>query len=729
MSIRKTTPTDGAIGRRITFFTSAVVSLVVIATLLILNVCIRDAVSKKVNADLAGSKATFDIFLKDRFETLFVNARIIADTPRFKSLLDTPGIDHETVLFSLNELKQLVNCDLLTITDPSGKVLARVTSPFWHGDDMTANPGVRSALSGKEKASLRLEEGKLYQIVSVPVTTKGVVQGALVAGFELNQAFADRFREMTSSDLAVVSEGKLILASGGVSERSQFEYVLNRYAGYFTAESFRTNGPNSVTMQVLDETELGIIAPFSASYGFESGFNIIKKSLTKATAFYREIRIILILIGLLAIVISFAAGRAMARRISRPILQLTAAAGEYAKGNLRHRVAASSNDEVGTLTEAFNRMASDLGSARDGLIAARDDLESKVTQRTWELGEANRNLQSSFVKVELRNREMTLLSEMDDVFQACGSVDELHGAVRRLIEEKLPGWAGGISAMRPSIQPLEVVVSWGRPIFRTPVFMPQECVALRLGRMYFVESLSHAMILCRHFKEPAPSAYLCVPLTAAKSTFGVIHLCPPAGEAMNDDRKRFVGTMARHISLALANLMLREKLQAESIRDPLTGLYNRRYMEEALETELVRSHRNGRGVGVMMIDVDQFKKVNDAHGHDAGDMVLCAIAQFISDKLRGGDILCRYGGEEFTLIMPDVTPETFKRKAGELREGFKKVKTGLNGSGPNAVTLSFGLAIYPENGSEGKRLLRSADEALYQAKEAGRDCIRTAFAG
>ena len=168
--------------------------------------------------------------------------------------------------------------------------------------------------------------------------------------------------------------------------------------------------------------------------------------------------------------------------------------------------------------------------------------------------------------------------------------------------------------------------------------------------------------------------------------------------------------------------LLQSKLREQAIRDPLTNLFNRRYLEETLDRELSRAARENYPVCVIMIDLDHFKRINDTHGHEAGDLVLKAIADVLSECSRRGDFACRYGGEEFVITMPNITLET----AYERAEGLRQSLNGL--SVPYeyynlSVTISMGIACFPENGQMRETILRAADQALYAAKEAGRDHI------
>lgn len=166
-----------------------------------------------------------------------------------------------------------------------------------------------------------------------------------------------------------------------------------------------------------------------------------------------------------------------------------------------------------------------------------------------------------------------------------------------------------------------------------------------------------------------------------------------------------------------------EKLREESIRDYLTGLFNRRYLEETLEREISRAARKAVPVGIIMIDIDHFKDLNDTLGHDAGDALLAEIGKLLRKSLRFSDIACRFGGEEFVLVLPEAALSIVKKRAEYLREEVKKICINSNCKTPVVITVSQGVAAYPINGSTGKEILKAADDALYQAKHEGRDRV------
>ena len=233
---------------------------------------------------------------------------------------------------------------------------------------------------------------------------------------------------------------------------------------------------------------------------------------------------------------------------------------------------------------------------------------------------------------------------------------------------------------------------------------------------------------CHHcvftFKS-APAFSICIPLLAQGEALGVVYLRPgPATKIPSFDAiPQQLRVVADGVALAVANLRLREALRQESIRDPLTDLFNRRYMEESLERKVLRALRNQQPVGIIMLDIDHFKRINDTYGHATGDAVLRQLGDVLKEHTRGDDIACREGGDEFTLILPEATREQTRLRAEQLRQDFKTLRIQHGGQVLDSITLSFGVAAYPDHGATRDAVLRAADTALYRAKHAGRDRV------
>jgi diguanylate cyclase (GGDEF)-like protein len=194
----------------------------------------------------------------------------------------------------------------------------------------------------------------------------------------------------------------------------------------------------------------------------------------------------------------------------------------------------------------------------------------------------------------------------------------------------------------------------------------------------------------------------------------------------DEDDISFGKLFSKLVGVALDNAQLHETLRQESIRDPLTGLFNRRFMQEALTRELHRVERSAQPLTVVMLDLDHFKNINDRYGHDAGDETLRRLGLLLKLQIRGSDIACRYGGEEFAFILPEASLNDTIRRLEQLRRDIKQLTFRHQAKLIGNLSGSFGIAVYPQHGSTGEQLLKAADEALYRAKQAGRDCIMAA---
>jgi diguanylate cyclase (GGDEF)-like protein len=320
---------------------------------------------------------------------------------------------------------------------------------------------------------------------------------------------------------------------------------------------------------------------------------------------------------------------------------------------------------------------------------------------------------------------------MGDLLQASISTTETCAIIRQFMEKLFPGESGALCMLNGSHNLLDTAAVWGEFQSAEGVFAPEDCWALRRGRTHSSED-SPTALRCAHLGKTHQLGGLCVPLTALGESLGLLHLRgsdgAPAGTKHQDPQARQsrAERAAERIALALVNLKLRESLRWQSIRDPLTGLFNRRYMEESLDREIRRAIRNRQSLGAVMIDLDHFKNFNDTYGHEAGDTVLAAVGGLLQSRTRVEDIACRYGGEEFALIMPDAPLAFLEKRADELREEAKHLQIQYRGKPLDKITLSLGLSSYPEHGNSANELLRVADAALYRAKAEGRDRILVA---
>jgi diguanylate cyclase (GGDEF)-like protein len=197
----------------------------------------------------------------------------------------------------------------------------------------------------------------------------------------------------------------------------------------------------------------------------------------------------------------------------------------------------------------------------------------------------------------------------------------------------------------------------------------------------------------------------------------------PLPRSSSDDVRQLAGVLARQVASALGNLKLKESLKNQSICDPLTGLFNRRYMEESVEREFSRANRSKTSVAIIMMDLDHFKQFNDTFGHQAGDTLLRSLGDLLKRNTRGQDIACRYGGEEFAIVLSDSNLAGALQRAEILRQQVKQLSVEYAGQLLGAVSVSMGIALFPDHGTSMGDVLRAADQALYSAKREGRDRV------
>ena len=360
-----------------------------------------------------------------------------------------------------------------------------------------------------------------------------------------------------------------------------------------------------------------------------------------------------------------------------------------------------------------------------------DITERRKAQEALE--NANIQLKAMVQEVEKRNRNMALLNDMSEMLQTCQTSEEAFAAISHFVPKFFPNDAGALYLLRNSKNLLSSVTTWGHPPPSEELFPPDDCWAVRGGRVHRVDDPASAL-LCKHIPATGTLAtgYLCVPLVAQGASLGILHIrflsCATQGREAEEleAKQRLAVAIAENLALALANLKLRETLQNQAIRDPLTGLYNRRYLEETMDRELHRSRRLKAPLGVVMMDLDHFKDFNDSFGHGAGDALLSALAHVITAGIRTEDIACRYGGEEFLLVMPGASLETTRERAENVRQAVKALQVKYQDRFLKSTTISLGVAIFPDHGVTAEEVIAAADAALYRAKQAGRDRVEIA---
>jgi diguanylate cyclase (GGDEF)-like protein len=437
--------------------------------------------------------------------------------------------------------------------------------------------------------------------------------------------------------------------------------------------------------------------------------------------------------------------------ITTPLRRMTRTAREIADGDLSKRASVAANDEVGQLARSFNMMIDHLQGSYKQMENTKQSLEKRVKERTKELQseigdrrkaeqalqDANTKLQMFVEQLEQRNAELKLLNELYDSLQTCNSEKEIFAVCVQFAKQIFPEFEGIFFVYRAGRKVLEPAVVWGESIADFDIIEPDDCWAIRQAKPHIVEKRS-AGLICPHMEngDKLFQPYLCVPLVTHDEIIGLLNLrIPPsfveAGLSLDEILQRrnlevtqqLALNFAARIAMTLVNSDLRDRLHQQSIRDPLTSLFNRRFMEETLDKEISRAMRSGQPLGIIMMDIDYLKRFNDTYGHDAGDMMLRALGNLLQQNIRKGDVACRFGGDEFVLIMPGASATIAKSRAELLVKDVQTIKLTYSEKGLSGISASFGVAVFPSHGNSAAALIKAADTALLQAKKKGRSQV------
>lgn len=349
----------------------------------------------------------------------------------------------------------------------------------------------------------------------------------------------------------------------------------------------------------------------------------------------------------------------------------------------------------------------------------------------------NNELQSILESSRIRTKHVHDLSELMRFLQSCTNYAEAVQVLNKRLPSLVNANHGALYLFAPSGNKLSIECSWGGEKY-IETFEPNECWGLRRGQ-WFKQPKDGGVLTCKHLNQHVEKdeagnqsiQYQCFPLIAHSEMLGLLVLGSEYQQADLShnfvlDEETLQGTL-EHLSLSLGNLNLRESLRQQSIRDVLTGLYNRRFLFEFIERELTLWQRKQSpsdiGIAVLMLDIDHFKSFNDQHGHDVGDVVLKEVANALRKTVRRSDVASRYGGEEFTVVMPDITFQNAFERAELIRAEIEKIRVNIPGKSVERVTTSIGLAHHPQDGETAETLISLADKALYQAKRSGRNRV------
>lgn len=353
-------------------------------------------------------------------------------------------------------------------------------------------------------------------------------------------------------------------------------------------------------------------------------------------------------------------------------------------------------------------------------------LLSERMHASTKLRETSDNLRTSIEESLLRNKQMEVSAAMLHALGSIQTLRETSSIISKFCAKLFPDLDGILYLYRNSRDLLEPHATWGTAYKVPAPFEPNECWALKRGSVHHTATTLD--LNCAHYAQTLSdeAERLCIPLVSQGEVIGLLYVTgPPSSHPVFPDRN-LLTSIVEQIALAVSNVVLRETLRLQSIVDPLTGMFNRRYMDEALKRELMRAERKKSPLALIVLDLDHFKKINDTYGHEAGDYVLTSVARQVIANIRDSDLACRFGGEEIVLIMPECDQATAIQRAEKIRASIMSLDLRYVGNATEPITASFGVAQFPENGRDANSLIQAADQAMYRAKEAGRNRIMLA---
>jgi diguanylate cyclase (GGDEF)-like protein len=357
-----------------------------------------------------------------------------------------------------------------------------------------------------------------------------------------------------------------------------------------------------------------------------------------------------------------------------------------------------------------------------------------VKEKTLLLQEAKKSLEIQLIESRHHMESLQCLKDMTNALQACSSLEKAAIPIAKFCKRCFPSTSGILYLADRTSHILTPFSSWGKRSSISSPFSQDQCLALQKGNALYISGESN-LVHCAHIKnlpskQHTKAAFLCIPLVDQNEAFGLLNIRDNQILSLSESERTkqilLAETFARQLSVSLTSLKMHDLLTTQAIRDPLTDLYNRRYLDDSLQREIYRANRYSHPISLLMLDIDHFKRVNDTYGHNAGDEVLKAIALLLQKYSRKSDIACRFGGEEFMLILPETTLQTAFQRAEELREAVTTLNVVSEGKTIENLSLSLGVATYPQHGASLKEIISAVDQALYKAKSSGRNRVAIA---
>jgi diguanylate cyclase (GGDEF)-like protein len=361
-----------------------------------------------------------------------------------------------------------------------------------------------------------------------------------------------------------------------------------------------------------------------------------------------------------------------------------------------------------------------------GLVHAWRRAEVRQSVARDAMAHQNERLALALQVTARRNEQVHVLSDLSRRLQALAHLEEATALLRDNLPALVDAPSGALYLIAGPAGQLHRECEWGEAAFDEYVD-PEDCWAVQRGQTH-AQPAQPGTSACRHLHDTVRSGMRCIPLLAHGEVAGMLVVDQPGQEAetQQSEHQRHLEMMLEQVALSITNLKLREALRQQSIRDPMTGLYNRRFLEESLQRELQRAERLAKlgeypGFALMMLDIDHLSRFNGEHGHEAGDEVLCEVAALLQKHSRGSDVAARHGGQGFTLMLPDMPREAAYERAERVRHDVLQIK--VSAAGQSSVTVSIGLVHFPRDAASAEGLFQAANKALGRAKRIGRNRV------
>ncbi|MEH1875012.1 diguanylate cyclase domain-containing protein [Nostoc sp.] len=356
------------------------------------------------------------------------------------------------------------------------------------------------------------------------------------------------------------------------------------------------------------------------------------------------------------------------------------------------------------------------GDRRIGGISF-DITESIEAQRS--LTDLNRQLEEKTLKLEAKKQELIYLSDMADMLYCCESEDEVYQVVALTCSKLFPNMSGCIYIIANSKSYVQMNSFWGDKKNSKEIFSQSDCWALRRGKLNLL-SPHNSGLICNHLIEPISGTHLCVPLFGQGEVIGILHIYTL--EEISPEDQQITEIIARTLAIALNNLSIKKRLTYDNLRDGMTQLFNHNYMQTITEQRLAEAERSGEPLSVIFLDIDNFKSYNSRYGHLTANIVLQGLAKLLLKSIRSFDIACRWGGEEFVIVMPNMTLENLRKRVEQLRIDVEQMQLKDGDRILQGITASFGIAV-SEPGITVKDFLNRANQAMLEAKRTGKNRV------